>query len=57
MNGAPVSKLPAQRKVKSMTKLEVEPTIEYKLDETPNVVTMDMVEKTSAKILKHYNIQ
>ena len=57
MDGAPVTKAPAARRYKSMTKLEVEPAHEYKYDETPNVVTMDMVEKTSAKILKHFNVQ
>ena len=40
-----------------MTKLEVKPAAEYQIDETPNVVTMEMVDKASAKILKHYNIQ
>ena len=57
MTGAPVSKLPEARTYKSMTKLEVKPAAEYQMDETPNVVTMEMVEKASAKILKHYNIQ
>jgi hypothetical protein len=57
MAGAPVSKLPEARTYKSMTKLEAKPAAEYQMDETPNVVTMEMVEKASAKILKHYNIQ
>lgn len=57
LDGAKVTKAPAVRRYKSMTKLEVAPAPEYKLDETPNVVTMDMVEKTSAKILRHFNVQ
>ena len=57
MDGAPVTKAPAARRYKSMTKLEVAPAHEYKYDETPNVVTMDMVEKASAKILRHFNVQ
>ena len=56
MDGQAVTKAPVTRRYKSMTKLEVAPAHEYKYDETPNVVTMDMVEKTSTKILKHFNV-
>ena len=56
MDGQPVSELPKARIIKSMTVLEAEPRREFKMDETPNVVTMDMVEKTSEKILKHFNV-
>ncbi len=55
MNGAPVKELPKARKFKSMTKL-VEPKT-YKVDENPNVVTMEMVNATTEKILKHYNLK
>ena len=57
MDGKPVAKMPETRVYKSMTKLEAAPVREYKRDETPNVVTMDMVENTSAKILKYFNVQ
>lgn len=56
MDGTSVSELPKARVYKSMTKLEPVSKNCYKLDETPNVVTVDMVDATTEKILKHYNI-
>lgn len=49
--------LPMKRIYKSMTKLEPAPVRQYEEDKTPNVVTMDMVNETSAKILKHFGIE
>lgn len=49
--------LPKARVYKSMTKLEPAPVRQYKEDKTPNVVTMDMVNETSAKILKHFGLE
>ena len=57
MDGAPVTKAPAARRYKSMTKLEIAPAPQYKEDKTPNVVTMDMVNETSAKILKYFGVE
>ncbi len=51
------AELPMKRVYKSMTKLEAAPVRQYKEDETPNVVTMDMVNETSAKILKYFGIE
>lgn len=52
MDGNVVTKTPAVRRYKSMTKLKAKPRPVYELDDTPNVVTMDMVRKTSAKYLE-----
>ena len=52
MDGDPVSKMPVVRRYKSRTKLQAKPRVEYRRDETPNVVTMEMVERTSAKYLE-----
>lgn len=57
IDGKPVNALPAVRVMKSMTDLNAAPVREYETDETPNVVTMDMVEKTSKKILKYFNVE
>ena len=57
MEGAPVTELPKARVYKSMTKLEAAPARQYKEDKTPNVVTMDMVNETSAKILKYFGVE
>lgn len=51
MDGDVVRKAPEVRRYKSMTRLEAKPRTEYKRDETPNVVTMDMLQKTSAQYL------
>ena len=57
MDGDPVLKAPVARRCKSMTDLQVKPRPEYRCDDTPNVVTVEMVEKTSAKYLEqeHYS--
>ena len=57
VDGAPVAELPKARIYKSMTKLEAAPVRQYKEDKTPNVVTMDMVNETSAKILKYFGLE
>ena len=56
MDGTSVNELPKARVYKSMTKLEPVTRTDYKLDETPNVVTTEMVDATTEKILKHFNI-
>ena len=50
-------KLPAKRIHKSMTELKAAPVRNYKEDKTPNVVTMDMVNQASSKILKYYGLE
>ena len=40
-----------------MTDLEAAPRREYKADNTPNVVTKEMVDATSEKILNHFNVR
>ena len=50
-------KLPAKRIHKSMTELKAAPVRHYKEDKTPNVVTMDMVNQASSKILKYYGLE
>ena len=57
MEGATVAELPKARVYKSMTKLEAAPARQYKEDKTPNVVTKEMVDETSAKILRHFGIE
>ncbi len=57
IDGTPVSEMPKARVYKSMTDLKVNPKKEFKVDETPNVVTMDMVNATTEKILKHFNVK
>ncbi len=57
LDGTPVAKMPEVRVYKSMTDLKVKDTKAYKVDETPNVVTMDMVNATTEKILKHFNVR
>lgn len=56
MDGSPVTELPKVRTYRSLTPLNPAAKVEYKLDETPDVVTMDMVNRTSEKILKYYNL-
>ncbi len=52
--GNSVTELPELRIFKSLSDFsKVEPLREYKTDETPNVVTMDMVNKTTQKILNN----
>ena len=58
VDGAPVKALPKARVYKSMSDFsKIAPRREYRLDETPNVVTMDMVNKTSEMILNHFNVE
>ncbi len=57
IDGRPLAELPKARVYKSMTKLEANPIYQYKADETPNVVTMDMVNATVDKYLEYYNLK
>ncbi len=57
IDGKPVTSMPKAKVCKSMTDLKVNPRKNYKVDETPNVVTMDMVNETTEKILKHFNVK
>ncbi len=57
MDGKPVTEMPKAKVIKSVTELKVNPRKNFKVDETPNVVTMDMVEATTEKILKHFNVK
>lgn len=57
IDGSAVTELPKARVYKSMTKLVPKPAHSYVEDETPNVVTMEMVDKASARILKYFNIE
>lgn len=56
VDGTPMAELPQPKVMKSMTKLEPKPRIEYEVDETPNVVTMDMVNAAGERILKHFGL-
>ncbi len=54
MDGRPVNELPKARIYKSLTDFsKVKPLRQYKVDEKPNVVTMEMVDKTTRKILNN----
>ncbi len=57
MEGQPVKEHPQTPVYKSMTKLKAAPKREYKKDETPDVVTMDMVNETRDMILRSYNLK
>ncbi len=50
---------PVQKNIikKSRTPLQAAPKHEYKVDEKPNIVTMEMVEKTRDDIFKRFNLQ
>ncbi len=48
-------KLPKPLVYKQKTDLKAAP--KYKVDESPNVVTMEMVDATTEKILKHFNVK
>jgi hypothetical protein len=56
MTGAAVYELPKVRVNKSMTDFEVQERPSYTYKEKANVVTKDMVDETSAKILRRYNL-
>ena len=49
--------LPKSRTYKSMTELSAPERKNFKVQEKPNVVTKEMVDKTSEKILKKYNLR
>ena len=49
--------LPETRTYKSMTELSAPERKNFKVHEKPNVVTKEMVDKTSDKILKQYNFR
>ncbi len=48
---------PKTKVIRSMTKLEPAERTNFQVDEDPNIVTMDMVNETRDKILKHYNLK
>lgn len=45
LDGSLVTELPEPVKVRSVKKLDPAPRVEYKLDETPNIITVDMIRK------------
>ncbi len=57
IDGRPAKELPEKKVFKSMTDFSnvesVRPARKYEKDEKPNVVTLDMVNKTTQKILRH----
>lgn len=57
MNGSYVNELPKAAVYKSMTEFKPEQLPTYTLKEKANVVTKEMVDETSAKILRKYNLQ
>ncbi len=57
IDGAPVSELPKARVYKSMTGLKANPRKDFAVDETPNVVTVEMLNAVKEKIRKQYNIE
>ncbi len=57
MDGKTVAEMPKAKVIKSVTDLKVNPRKNFKVDETPNVVTMEMVDATTEKILKHFNVK
>lgn len=57
IDGSPVTELPQRRVFKSMTDFSEGPRMDCSAHETPNIVTMKMVEETTAKLLKKYNLE
>ncbi|MBO5862385.1 MAG: hypothetical protein J6Q88_04520 [Bacteroidales bacterium] len=57
MNGYSVNELPKAAVYKSMTEFKAEELPSYTRKEKANVVTKEMVDETSAKILRKYNLQ
>ncbi len=57
LDGTPVVDFPEIPVYKSFTKLEPKPVKEYKKVEEANVVTMDMVNRTTDKILEYYKVK
>lgn len=56
IDGSPYVRHEEKPAMKHLTKFSGEPLPEYKNDETPNVVTMDMVNAATEKILKHFKV-
>lgn len=56
LEGEP-AELPVARVYKSRTDLKVPAYKNFKVDETPDVVTKEMVDRASDKILKHFNLK
>ncbi len=57
IDGAPVSELPKARVYKSMTELKANPRKNFKVDETPDVVTVEMLNAVKERIRKQYNLE
>lgn len=57
MNGFSVNELPKAAVYKSMTEFKTEELPSYTRKDKANVVTKEMVDETSAKILRKYNLQ
>ena len=57
MDGSYVNELPKAVVCKSMTEFEAQELPSYTRKEKANVVTKEMVDETSAKILRKYNLQ
>ncbi len=56
-NASAVNPVPQNVIKKSRTPLQEAPKHEYKVDENPNIVTMEMVKKTQEDILKRFNVK
>lgn len=56
LDGSPYSRHEDRPVMKHLTKFNDEPLPEYKSEEKPNVVTMDMVNAATEKILKHFKV-
>ena len=56
MNGSAVDAMPAPAVMKSMSKFEAQELPKYTNKEKANVVTKEMVDETSAKILRKFNL-
>ena len=56
-DGSPFVLRQKESELKSLTKFNDEPRPEYKKVEKANVITMDMVNATKDKILKHFNVK
>lgn len=52
LDGSIVTELPEPVQVRSTTELKPVPKVEYKLDEDPNIVTVDMVRKSVEELSK-----
>lgn len=52
LDGTLVTELPKELDIRSTTELKPKPRVDYKLDETPNIVTVDMVRKSVEELSK-----